>query len=107
MQSAQAAKSNASAVAGFPGVRPGNPARSSSMSKYPPRSTARATTAIKQLDARLNASSDDTSRWLRPAPPDGGIGASLLSFMCRAEPQPGGAAATLERGPEHARAGRV
>src|SRR6516164_872555 len=104
IQSAQAAKSNASAVAGFTGVRPGNPVRSSSMSKCHPRSTARPTTAIKQLDARLNASSDDTSRWLRPAPPDGGVGAWLLTFMCRAEPQPGGAAATIERGREHERA---
>jgi hypothetical protein len=67
------------------------------MSKCHPRSTARPTTAIKQLDARLNASSDESSRWLRPAPPDGGIGAWLLSFMCRAEPQPGGAAATRTR----------
>src|SRR6476620_2539701 len=107
IQSAQAAKSNPSAVAGFTGVRPGNPARSSSMSNCHPRSTARPTTAIKQLDARLNALSDDTSRWLRPDPPDGGIGTWLLSFMWASEPQPGGAATMLERGPEHARAGRA
>ena len=77
------------------------------MSKCHPRSTARPTTAIKQLDAWLNALSDDSSRWLRPAPPDGGIGTWLLAFMCRVEPQPGGAAAMRERGPEHARAGRA
>jgi hypothetical protein len=34
------------------------------MSKCHPKSTARPTTAIKQLDARLNASSADSSRWL-------------------------------------------
>ena len=67
------------------------------MSKCHPRNTARPTTAIKQLDAQLNASSDDTSRWLRPAPPDGGSEAWAPSPMCRAEPQPGGAATTLER----------
>ena len=75
------------------------------MSNCHPRSTARPTTAIKQLDARLNASSDDSSRWLRPAPPDGGIGAWLLSFMCawslsRAAQQPRLNTGPNMRGPE-------
>src|SRR4029079_4622432 len=66
------------------------------------RSTARPTIAIKQPDVRLNASSDDKRRSLRPAPLYGTIESWLLSFMYRPEPRPGGAAATLERGPEHA-----
>src|SRR5262249_61736612 len=77
------------------------------MSKYHPRSTARPTTAIKQLDARLSASSDDSSRWLSPAAPDGGIGALLLSFMWRASLSRAAQQPRLKAGPNVRGAGGI